>query len=199
MKKRLALPGLCVLIATLFMAGYIHGQTYAVMSPDVEPADEMAFVPDDCGILADTVAIDPMIPNAVGASPIWLSVPDEGEDPKGILYVPNEHNQENPQLEGWWYTKVAWFIPLTYTGEVQISGFNVEDNSPMYFEFDDDGPAEVGTLNPAEPGGFVEELVNWAFFPSYVWISKAGCYQIEAEWDGGAWRQIIAAGNIEFD
>lgn len=159
----------------------------------------MGLVPSNCGILADSIAIDPLIPRAVGAWPIWISVPNGSDEPaKGILFVPNEHNQKNPDLEGWWSTKVAWFIPLTYTGEVQLQGFNVDDDSPMYFEFDHDGPTTTAIINPEEPGGFVEELEGWAFFPSYAWVSKAGCYRLEAEWDGGMWQQVIAVGNIEF-
>ena len=111
--------------------------------------------------------------------------------------MPNEHYITNPQLEGWWATKVASFIPITYEGKVQLQGFNVADNSPMYFEVGGQEATTVAILDPDHPGGSAAGIERWAFFPSYFWVSKTGCYRLEAEWDGGAWQQIIAVGSAE--
>ncbi len=155
----------------------------------------MALVPDDCGILAEPMAIDPLIPHAIGTWPIWVAVPGAGDDSKGMMFVPNEHYQRSPRLEGWWSTKVGWFVSPSYVGEVEVRGYNLADNSPMYFDVSESGTTM--TLNPAEPGGFVTDLDDWAFFPSNVWVSKAGCYQIEAKWEGGLWQQVVAVGSIQ--
>jgi hypothetical protein len=173
-----------------------QGQSLVEVTPTsaVEVAPEMEIAPSNCGILAEAMAIDPLIPQAIGAWPIWIALPNVSGETKGILYMPNEHNFTTPQLEGWWVTKVAWFIPESYTGEVHVQGFNVDDHSPMYFEANAPEPTQVATLNPDHPGGFVTDLDNWAFFPSYIWVSKAGCYQIQAQWDGGMWQQVIAVG-----
>jgi hypothetical protein len=182
MNKQLAFLCTCL----LFLAAQL-----AQSQPVIEVAPEMGAAPTNCGILAESMAIDPMIPHAIGTWPIWFAVPNS----LGIVDMPTQHYQKNPELEGWWSTKAAWFIDKDYVGEVHIEGFNVEDNSPMYVEFDE--LTTRSTINPETPGGFVDGLDDWAFFPSYVWVSKAGCYQIHAEWDGGSWEQIIAVGNIE--
>jgi hypothetical protein len=194
MTKR-ALPGLCLVLALLFAAQV--SQSYATgdptpLAPDIEVAAEMAAMPTDCGILPDSVSPDPGISNAIGTFPIWVGITD------GALPMPTEHYQDNPQLAGWWSTKLGWLIPKTYTGVVQLQGWNVADDSPIYFEFDHEaGAVTHATLDPDEPGGFVDGLEAWAFFPSYIWVSKAGCYRLHAEWEGGMWEQIIAVGGRE--
>lgn len=70
-------------------------------SPSVEVADEMVFAPDDCGQLAQSMPIDPLITQAIGTWPLWLSVSVAAADGKGVLYVPNRHNLTHPDLEGW--------------------------------------------------------------------------------------------------
>jgi hypothetical protein len=196
--KRLAagfsLLSLPILLLLAPHTGY--GQTTSDATPTlvVAVAAEMEPVPSNCGVLAEPLAIDPLIPQAIGTWPIWIALPNGGDEATGTLYLPNRHDQVNPNLEGWWATKVAWFIPINYRGDVHLQGVNITDQSPMYFEFNEEGPLEVATINPEQPGGFVEELDRWAFFPSYVWVSKAGCYQLEADWEGGSWQQGIAVG-----
>lgn len=196
-----SLPGLLSALLLLLLAlpliansGSIGG---AALTPTVEVATEMEVVPADCGILAEPIAIDPLIPQALGTWPIWVALPNWTDETKGILVVPNEHYHTHHHLEGWWATKVAWFIPLSYTGEVQLRGYNLADHSPIFFDFSSNEPGEVATLNPDQPGGYVTELDQWAFFPSHLWVSKAGCYRIEAAWEGGSWQQVIAVGSVE--
>jgi hypothetical protein len=199
MKRQLVLLSSLLLLLTLVVTAQ-PGNSQAVVEATpvsaVEVAPEMAVAPTNCGILPEPLAIDPLITHATGTWPIWVALPNWDGVRDGVLVVPNERNQESHELPGWWSTKVAWFIPLSYTGEVQVQGFNVDDQSPIYFEFNA-GPTEVATLNPEQPGGFVEALDQWAFFPSYMWFAKAGCYRLEAKWDGGLWQQIIAVGRLE--
>ncbi|MBI5670872.1 MAG: hypothetical protein HZC41_23005 [Chloroflexi bacterium] len=183
-----------LLITLLFPAqpGYTQVTGNLTPTPGVEVASEMDFVPADCGQLAEPIAIDPLIPQAVGAWPIWIALPNWTGATKGILVVSNQHNHPEHQLDGWWFTKAAWFVDKSYVGEVRIRGVNLADNSPIYFDFSSDEPHTVASLNPDQPGGFVTGLDELAFFPSGVWVSDAGCYRLEAEWDGGRWQQIIA-------
>ncbi len=166
-------------------------------TPTVEVAATMDYAPTNCGVLAESMAIAPNIPHAVGTWPIWIAMPSAGSGSKGVLFVPNQHYQTDSQLKGWWSTKVAWFIADSYQGEVHLRAFNVADNSPMYFVVGENELTDHATLNPEHPGGFAEGTGNWVFFPSNVWVSKAGCYRVEAEWDGGLWQQVIAVGNVE--
>ncbi|HEX2906699.1 MAG TPA: hypothetical protein VHO69_07560 [Phototrophicaceae bacterium] len=187
-----------MLLLLTIQPGYGQAAIEATPAATVEVAATMDFVPTDCGILAGAIAIDPLIPRAIGAWPVWLSVPNgDDRETKGILYVPNRHNFTDASLPGWWVTKAGWFVSKSYSGEVRVRGFNVADDSPIYFA---SGAAELSDtmiLNPEQPGGFVTGLERFAFFPTHMWVAHAGCYRLEAAWDGGLWQQIIAVGNIE--
>jgi hypothetical protein len=161
----------------------------------VKGAPEMEVVPENCGQLAKPMVVDPMI-DGIGAWPIWVALPNWSNESEGVLIIPNERDFKHPEMQGWWSMKVAWFIPLSYTGEVRLRGYNLADDSPIYFEFQE-GLTDVATLNPAQPGGLVEGLDQWAFFPSHVSVPRAGCYRLQAEWDGGLWEQTIAVGSRE--
>jgi hypothetical protein len=162
----------------------------------VEVAAEMGKMPSDCGQLAEPIVPDPNFGRAIGAWPIWVALPNNaGNETRGVLGMPDQHYIKDSHLEGWWAMKVGWAIKDTYKGEVKVQGFNVADHSPIYFQFAGD-PVTTAVLNPAKPGGSASGL-NLAFFPSYVWVSKAGCYRIQAEWDGGSWQQVIAVGAAE--
>lgn len=197
--KTLWLRSLTLMLILVCVTPLVNSQETDVptpLAPSIEVAAQMDAVPSNCGILAKPTAIDPLIPHAIGTWPVWVGVPDADDNSKGIMFVPNEHYQRNRQLEGWWSTKVGWFVSPSYTGEVKIQAYNLADNSPMYFDSSQDLSTTM-TLNSAKPGGFVTGLDNWAFFPSNVWVSKAGCYRLEAEWDGGLWQQVIAVGNLD--
>lgn len=199
MTKRAALllVPLTALAVLLLTAQTGQTQTPAPTLPPYAVASEMAPAPDDCGPLAQPVAIDPLIPHAIGAWPIWVAVPDLDGDPRGALFFPDTHYQTHPDLDGWWMSKIAWFIPISYTGTVTLQAVNVDDGSPVYFDVSEHSTSAVATLDAAHPGGFVEELTEYVFFPSYLWVSKAGCYRLQAEWDGGRWEQVIAVGFME--
>jgi hypothetical protein len=66
----------------------------------------------------------------------------------------------------------------------------------MYFSFGGSTPTAAATFNPETPGAYAEGSELFANFPSTVWVSKAGCYLIEAQWDGGLWQQTIAVGHV---
>ena len=197
MKRKLILLSSPLLLAMfLFMAqlGYSQSSEDAAPTPAVEAAPEMEAVPENCGQLAKPTVVDPLV-EAIGTWPIWVALPNWDGETEGVLVIPNERDYKHPEQEGWWSMKIAWFIPLSYSGEVRLRGYNLADDSPIYFEFDE--LTDVAILNPEHPGGFVAELTDWAFFPSLVYVSKAGCYRLHAEWDGGLWEQTIAVGSRE--
>src|SRR5262249_949207 len=100
------------------------------------------------------------------------------------------------RLPGWWRTKMAWFVSDSYKGAVKVRGYNLKDNSPIYINWNRDELLTTAELDPRKTFSSVAGMQGWAFFPSSVWVSKAGCYSIEAEWDGGAWRQVVAVGYV---
>jgi hypothetical protein len=163
-------------------------------SPTVEVATEMAPAPVNCGSLPELMPVLG-IGDAVGAWPLWTTMPSHNG--RIVLAFPERRNHDNPELPGWWSTKVGWFIKKTYAGEVRLRGFNQSDNSPIYFDIGDNSTTTAPVIDPEYPGGFIDDLEDWAFFPSLLWVSKAGCYTIIAEWSGGMWSQTIPVGYVE--
>ncbi len=93
---------------------------------------------------------------------------------------------------------MAWFVNTNYHGKVKLSAYSLTDHSPVYFETGDQHNNMVTTaeLDSATPGGIIPDFPDkWAFFPTHIWVSKAGCYRIQAEWDSGSWQQVIAIGS----
>lgn len=201
MKTKFLLYGSLLFVMTLLLDTHQGNSqpaaTATPTTPPVQVASDMGPPPSNCGILPEAISIDPMIPQAVGTWPIWVALPNVTGETRGILNMPNQHYFSLPQLAGWWTTKVAWFIPISYPGKVRVRGVNVADNSPLFIEANSKGPSEVTVFDPDHPGGSAAGIPNWFFFPSHVWVSKAGCYRLEAEWEGGMWQQVIAVGYVE--
>jgi len=162
---------------------------------NVEVAAQMDAAPTDCGPAPEPLSVSEYYAPVLGTWPIWGTISSGGREPEGIFSIPLERPQGS-QLEGWWAQKVLWLVKTNYDGEVVLTGTNRSDDSPMYFTFGDSRPSLKATFNPLSPGAYAEGSDQFANFPSLVWVSKAGCYEIEAQWDGGLWRQIVAVGYI---
>lgn len=190
------LGALCLILVLMMGNSLAKSQSAATQSATgtFEAAAQMDPVPSDCGNLAEPLEINGETGSFLGAWPILISVSSGAGKPKGVLAFPNQHYGTDARLPGWWYNKIAWFVSESYRGEVKISGYNVKDHSPLYINWKDDILETTAALNPKKSFSFVNGMQGWAFFPSIVWVSKAGCYNIEAEWEGGAWRQIVAVG-----
>ncbi len=123
-----------------------------------------------------------------------LGLPKDSRQHQGILSIPNQHIQTDERLPGWWASKMAWFVSQSYQGTVRVRGFNVQDGSPIYINWNGNELLTTAAFDASKSFSYVQGLEGWAFFPSIVWVSKAGCYRIEVEWNSGSWSQIIAAG-----
>jgi hypothetical protein len=161
----------------------------------VEVAAQMDIAPTDCGPTPEPVVVSEHFAPVLGTWPIWGTISSGTADRKGILSIPVENNNSG-LLAGWWAHKVLWLVKTNYDGEVHITGFNIADDSPMYFSLEGNTPTIIAVLNPETPGAYAAGSDQFANFPSFVWVSKAGCYLIEARWNGGLWRQTIAVGLV---
>jgi hypothetical protein len=199
--KRISVIAAVGLIITLLFLSFTapslgQGTTSTSIPATVEVAATMDVVPENCGELPDPIDIDPMIQGVVGMWPLWIAVPNANTEAKAILWMPDFHYHSEEALKGWWSTKVGWFVAKSYTGKVKVTGYNLADHSPIYFEFIDP-LTDTAILDSAKPSGFIKGIDNFAFFPSGVWVSKAGCYIVKAEWDTGLWQQTIAVGTVK--
>jgi hypothetical protein len=163
---------------------------FAEPTMQLTPAATMDAPPTDCGPLPGAVRVSNAYAPVLGAWPVWGTL---GSD--GILVMPEEPTTD-ASLPGWWGRKVLWLVKTSYEGEVTLRGYHTADNSPMLFSFDNNPPTASPVLNPDNPTAFAQDSQNFANFPSGVFVSRAGCYVLEATWNGGLWRQTIAVGYV---
>jgi len=186
------------LVSTALLASTraAQSQTVPTEQATVEVAAEMEAAPTDCAPAPEPFPISEHYGPVLGTWPVWGTIVYTSGERTGVLAIANER-PDTDTLPGWWPQKVLWLVKTNYEGEVQLHGYNVADDSPMYFSLNANAPITAVTLNPKIPGAFAAGSEQFANFPSYVWVSKAGCYLIEAQWDGGLWRQTIAVGLVE--
>jgi hypothetical protein len=177
-------------IFTLAFAAWASGDTGTPEPPlvAVEGAPQMNPAPTTCGPLPEAINFGEDVGRLVAAWPLYIGIEN------GVLPMPTTHYFTDDRLPGWWRNKVGWLAKASYQGTIHLRGANVDDGSPMVFEFNGDEPVLEAVLDSAHPGGFIDGLEGWAFFPSAVWVSKAGCYRLQVEWDGGRWEQVLAVG-----
>lgn len=77
-----------------------------------------------------------------------------------------------------------------------LQGKDMHTGTPLRFQFTDADPIVTSLLlDPNHPthlgAGAGPDYQEWG---SYIFIPKAGCYQLEATWPGGRWSFPFAAG-----
>jgi hypothetical protein len=201
MMKRNAFVLLTILsfgVVVVFIPASARSQpgSLATAAATVRVAIEMADAPTTCGPSPEPVDISKHYASVIGAWPIWGTLAYGSGGMKGMISMRKERPQP-ARLPGWWAQKVLWLVKTSYKGEVRLRGFNVTDQSPMYFTLNNNAPTAVAVLNPANPGAWSAGSDQFANFPSLVWVSKAGCYKIEAEWNNGSWDQVLSVGYLD--
>jgi hypothetical protein len=86
-----------------------------------------------------------------------------------------------------------------HEGPVTLRGVSTDDGSPVWFKIAGQyilGPTPELVLDPQNPGIPVQHG-QWKEWPSTFYIPRAGCYILEARWDGGSWRLAFAAGKVK--
>lgn len=146
-------------------------------------APELDYAPLNCGPLPVLQELSPDIARMAGGSPFGLvGIAGEG-------YIPVAPN--NPTKWGY-IANTYWVTAPSYTGTVSLKGANIADGTPLWFDLNN-GATTNPTLDTRHPGA-VTLPSGWNHWPSYLYIPKAGCYQIEATWPGGSWEITIGAG-----
>jgi hypothetical protein len=132
-----------------------------------------------------------------GRSPMWVIGFDGG--PAVLHFAPPTPVFDPIFPAGFaWTTSVTVQIQASYKRPVSLSGQNLGDGSPIYFDYNADQGNESSsvTLNspqtPISPGTTPDgSILVWSvnlYFPS------AGCYALHANWATGTWAINFAAG-----
>jgi len=99
-----------------------------------------------------------------------------------------------------WGQKVLLLIEPEHEGIVTVRGASVDDGSPVWFKSSGRyvlGPTTKLVLDPQNPAIPIQHG-QWKEWPSTFYIPKAGCYFLEARWNGGNWRLPFAAGKMKW-
>jgi len=93
-----------------------------------------------------------------------------------------------------WAHKFLYAIGPAYLKKVTFHGVNLQDGTPLWLGADS-VPEDTTSLilDPQDPQ-IVNRLGGYVEFPGALDIPKAGCYSLQANWEGGSWRVVFAAG-----
>jgi len=129
------------------------------------------------------------------ASPLWVYFSGPSTHTT-LVWSPNDAFMYHDQYG--WAHKFLWLIEARYTGIVTIHGANVDDGSPLLPDADHQTGTSTLTslvLDTQDPT-IINRTEQWTEVPGGLTIPKAGCYYLEADWPGGHWRIIFAAGEV---
>lgn len=96
--------------------------------------------------------------------------------------------------------KDLWVIGPNYDKPVTLSGHDLGTNTPLWFHFLNGSAPDIYTtsalLDPASPnrGWATNSSGHWGIWGLGLVLLQAGCYELDATWDGGAWHTIYALG-----
>ena len=128
---------------------------------------------------------------AVGESPVWAAGP----------VGPHATLELGGRTKWGWRAKVLLLIEPRDEGTVTVRGASADGRKPIWFKTSGRyvlGPTTKLVLDPENPGIPVQHG-QWKEWPSTFYIPKAGCYFLEAQWEGGSWRLAFAAGRMQSD
>ncbi len=81
----------------------------------------------------------------------------------------------------------------SFAGKVTVQGANLADGTPLWFQLGGRNIVSTAVFESNSPGTLIQPG-EWGEWPSYLIAPKAGCYYLEAKWNGGSWKLNIAVG-----
>jgi hypothetical protein len=160
-------------------------------TPAAEPAKRLARYPSECP--------GPAPVYKQSAPPRWVG-PTVGEDPlfAGFYGYSPEHEavRENAPRRRWGYRiKVLWIMPPDNEEMIEVTAENVETGEPVWFKTDYTHTTKP-RFDPERESHLPEpEDRGWKSYGSYVYFTRAGCYDISARWTTGKWRLVLGFGS----
>jgi len=126
--------------------------------------------PQDCpasqAIRADLSGISPVM----GGAPVWATA----------VSTPIHLTANDGYTRFGWTWKIIWEVGPSYTGSVALRGVNLQNGTPLWFQFAADDPTTTTTtplLDPRHPNHPVSVVGDdWLEWGSYVYLPAAGCY-----------------------
>lgn len=160
--------------------------------PAVMPFATLDSAPQACLQHTLTQNFDaPSLPDGVGGVPLWVT------GFTGPLAILNHLVRAQPPELGW-YQQIQLVGATNFSGAIQLQGGIADNIYPLWFGFDphERHPIVNYQFNPGDSSisNHTTDDQQWNIRPINLYIPQAGCYFLQATWDGGSWIVYFAAG-----
>ncbi len=160
--------------------------------PVIMPYATLDATPTACPQNTQTQKFDaPPLPPGVGGGPLWVT------GFTGSRAVLNHLARAHPPQLGW-YQQIQLVGASNFSGAITLQGGIAGSTFPLWFGFD---PHEKDLIfsyqySPADSSlsNHTTDDQQWIVRPINLYIPQAGCYYLQATWDGGSWTAYFAAG-----
>ena len=162
-------------------------------TPTLPKPPPLGLAPQDCPSSPVLKRIDTPA-SLLGTPPTWVGGFLGSSHP---LLLFGENHTLYPWVqydEHGWEHKFLYVVGPAYTEKVTLHGANLRDGAPLWLTADNVPTTTTSlALDPQDPT-VVNRPGDWVEFPGGLDIPKAGCYYLQADWAGGSWRIMFAAG-----
>jgi hypothetical protein len=161
-------------------------------TPLVASAANVGPVPQTCPPGPPPTYVNSEVGPGVGSFPVW-AIGFAG--PRATIHL-NGWSEDPSFVQYGWNYKILWVMSDSSPGPVTLRGGSLHDSALLWFQIGDQAPTRSPVLSPSHPDPDFVTVTNspWTDFPSYIFIPKADCYYLEAQWPGGSWHIPFAAG-----
>jgi hypothetical protein len=137
----------------------------------------------------------PTAGNAVGADPVWV----DGFD-GATAAIDIAAHATGPYTSRGWPVLIVLAFKHPFSAKVALEGESLPAQTPLWLSFQGPNggtPPSVGfTMDPQEQQNLYPSGDSTAaFWFGSLFLPGAGCYALDARWDGSNWRAIFAAGH----
>ena len=155
------------------------------------PAKRLRRAPTGCAGPAPQLTSFADYGNLAGKAPVWAGF-YAAFDAAGQRY---RVGRDAPRTAYGWRVKVLWVVSAKLEQPARVQAHEQSTDAALWFEVGEDEAerAPSGVLDPSNPGVPATEN-GYKEFPSYVYVPRAGCYELEARWDSGGWRLVFGLG-----
>lgn len=127
---------------------------------------------------------------AAGAGPVWV---DGFHGSTAIISITRDAT--GPYTEYGWPVFTALALKRPFDEAVTLRGTDLSTGDPLWFSLAVSPASPLTPLVIADPQQFVESGDSTArWWSGGMYLPGAGCYTLQASWQGGGWQITFAAG-----
>ena len=190
MKSGWALVGLAVMATACSAESSVRSPSPSPTAVSTSIQVTYGPAPKDCPESPQPKLVSPFSNPVVGQAPLWAGGFEPGT-PAPLLTHRGPREAMGIPFKVWVMapgSKTVVQVTITETRTATAAWISqAADSSGSTATFDPTRTNVVSSPTASDAGGVIG-------FPSSVSIARPGCYEIEASWPGGQWKQIFAAG-----